>query len=75
MLYDRRVTELPERAHTWLLFAWSPGGYRLHELDGEAPEPGSELEVDGQRLEIVKLGVSPLPGDGRVCAYSAGAAR
>ena len=63
------------RPRAWLLFAWSPAGYRLHELHGEPPEPGSELELDGQRIEIVKLGVSPLPGDARVCAYAAGAAR
>jgi hypothetical protein len=57
----------------WLLFAWSPSGYRLHELDGEPPETGAELEIDGQRLEIVKVAGSPLPDDTRPCAYSAGA--
>ena len=62
-----------EHERAWVLFAWSPTGYRLHELDGEPPEPGSEVELDGQRLEIVKLGASPLPGDPRLCAYTAGA--
>jgi hypothetical protein len=56
-----------------LLFAWSPQGYRLRELAGEPPEVGSELEDDGHRLLIVKVGASPLPGDRRRCAYSVGA--
>jgi hypothetical protein len=56
-----------------LLFAWSPQGYHLRELDGEPPEVGTELADDGHRLLIVKIGASPLPGDRRRCAYSVGA--
>jgi hypothetical protein len=56
----------------WLLFAWSPAGYRLRELEGELPALGAELEQDGQRLEVVKVGASPLPGDRRRCVYTAG---
>ena len=55
-----------------LLFAWSPHGYRLRELDGEAPEVGTELVDNGHRLLIVKVGASPLPDDRRRCAYSVG---
>ncbi len=61
------------RGRVWLLFAWSPTGYQLREFDGEPPEPGSELDLDGHMLEIVKVAGSPLPGDPRRCAYSAGA--
>jgi hypothetical protein len=56
-----------------LLLAWSPHGYRLRELEGEPPEVGTELEDDGHRLLILKVGASPLPGDRRRCAYSIGA--
>jgi hypothetical protein len=56
-----------------LLFAWSPSGYRLRELDGDPPEVGSELDDDGHRILVDKVGPSPLPGDRRRCAYSVGA--
>jgi hypothetical protein len=56
-----------------LLLAWSPQGYHLHELDGDPPELGAELEHDGRRLLVVKVGASPLPGDRRRCAYTVGA--
>jgi hypothetical protein len=67
------VTEHGDHQARWLLFAWSPSGYRLHERGGAVPPVGGELELDGQRLEIVKIAASPLPGDGRICVYSAGA--
>ena len=54
----------------YLLFVWSPTGYTLREADGEPPTVGDEV-ADGERtLVITKLGVSPLPGDPRRCAYS-----
>ena len=55
-----------------LLFAWSPRGYRLRELEGDPPRVGSELEDDGQLLTVIKVGPSPLPGDERLCAYTIG---
>jgi uncharacterized Zn finger protein len=57
---------------TYLLFVWTPAGYELREQDGEPPSVGDQVEVDEKRLSITKLGVSPLPGDDRVCAYSMG---
>jgi hypothetical protein len=57
---------------TYLLFVWTPAGYELREQDGEPPSVGDQIEVDERRLSITKLGVSPLPGDARVCAYSMG---
>jgi len=57
---------------TYLLFVWTPAGYELREQDGEPPSVGDQVEVDEKRLSITKLGVSPLPGDDRVCAYSIG---
>jgi len=56
-----------------LLFAWSPAGYRLRELDGDPPAVGAELVEDGRRLLVVKVGSSPLPGDRRRCVYTVGA--
>jgi hypothetical protein len=74
VLYDRSVPdENGAESVRSLLFAWSPAGYRLRELDGAAPEVGTELDDDGHRLLIVKVGPSPLPGDRRRCAYSVGA--
>jgi hypothetical protein len=54
-----------------LLFVSKPSGYELVERDGEAPEPGSQVEVgdDGLRFTVSKVGPSPLPQDERPCAY------
>lgn len=57
---------------TYLLFVWSPAGYQLKEQEGEPPKVGDEVEVDERRLEVTKVGVSPLPGDQRLCVYSMG---
>jgi hypothetical protein len=57
---------------SYLLFVWTPTGYRLEERDGELPAVGAQLEV-GERLEnVTKIGPSPLPGDSRPCAYLVG---
>lgn len=57
-----------ERKH--LVFVSKPSGYELLERDGEAPEPGAEVEVDdGGRYTVIKLAPSPLPQDDRTCAY------
>ena len=52
-----------------LLFLWRPTGYELVERDGEPPAVGTEVEVDGESTRVTKIGASPLPGDGRACAY------
>jgi hypothetical protein len=53
-----------------LLFVPKTTGYELQEAEGEAPEPGTRLEPDGQTAYIVsKVGPSPRPGDSRRCAY------
>ena len=57
---------------TYLLFVWTPNGYLLREQEGEPPKPGDRVELDEKHLEITKLGVSPLPGDDRVCAFAQG---
>jgi uncharacterized Zn finger protein len=57
---------------SYVLFVWAPTGYELREQEGEPPKVGEEVEVDGRRLRITKLGVSPLPGDQRPCAFSTG---
>ena len=57
---------------TYLLFVWTPTGYELREREGEPPSVGEQVDVDEKRLWITKVGVSPLPGDDRACAYSLG---
>jgi hypothetical protein len=57
---------------THLLFVWTPTGYELREREGEPPSVGEQVDVDEKRLWITKVGVSPLPGDDRACAYSLG---
>jgi len=70
----RIVPDVSENATTQghLLFVWSPTGYRLLEREGEPPAPGSEVDLDGQRERVTKIGASPLPGDSRPCAYLIG---
>jgi hypothetical protein len=54
----------------YLLFVSKPSGYELLERDGEPPAPGAEVELEeGLRFRVSKLGPSPLPDDGRPCAY------
>ena len=55
-----------------VLFVWKPNGYELQERDGDLPEVGSELEVDGRLERVTKVGVSPIPGDPRPCVFLIG---
>lgn len=57
----------PEAAY--IVFAWSPTGYALHDGLGEAPTVGARFRVNGHEYEVAKLARSPLPGDERRCAY------
>jgi hypothetical protein len=57
---------------THLLFVWSPSGYELREEYGELPQVGFEFDEGDLKLIISKIGVSPLPGDDRPCAFSIG---
>lgn len=57
---------------THLLFVWTPTGYELREREGEPPSVGEQVDVDEKHVWITKVGVSPLPGDDRACAYSLG---
>jgi hypothetical protein len=56
----------------YVLFLWSPSGYRLRDAEGEPPAVGTELEDDGRELVVTRIGPSPLPGDSRPCAYTSG---
>jgi hypothetical protein len=56
----------------YLLFVWKPSGYEIEEREGELPVLGSEVEADGQAMRVTKVGISPLPGDDRPCAYLQG---
>jgi len=57
----------PQPKH--LLFVWKPSGYELVEREGEPPGVGETIDVDGRTERVSKIGPSPLPGDGRLCAY------
>jgi hypothetical protein len=55
-----------------VLFVWSAAGYELLARPGEPPSVGSEVEVSAGRRVVSKVGPSPLPGDGRRCAFLEG---
>lgn len=59
-------------AEDYLVFVWTPNGYELREKQGEPPAVGEEVEEDGTRLRVSKIGPSPLPGDSRPCAFLQG---
>jgi hypothetical protein len=54
---------------TYLVFVWRSSGYELREREGEPPGVGDEVEEDETRMTVTKVAPSPLPGDGRRCAY------
>src|SRR6185436_14007591 len=39
----------------YVLFAWSPSGYTLRELDGDPPPVGEELADGGRVLVVTKI--------------------
>ena len=56
-----------------LLFV--PGSaYRLVEVEARALRTGATVELDGRTYVVTRVGSSPLPGDGRGCAYLEGVA-
>jgi hypothetical protein len=59
-------------ADTHLIFVWTTAGYRLQEQQGDLPEVGSTVEVEGRPQLVSKIGPSPYPGDARPCAYLQG---
>ena len=56
-------------AEKYLLFVSKPTGYELREREGEIPGIGAVVELDEGRMEVNRIAPSPLPGDGRRCAY------
>lgn len=57
---------------SYVAFVPAGEGYRLVECDGPAPYLGQIVELDGfddVMLRVSRLGRSPLPFDGRPCAY------
>jgi len=53
----------------WVALVPSPDGYRLLQREGPPPERGASVELDEGPLVVLRLGPSPLPGDGRRCVY------
>ena len=59
----------PSSARTAEL-AFVPGrAYRLVEIDQSSLAVGDSFELEGQEYVVARTGPSPLPGDGRWCAY------
>jgi len=54
---------------SYLLFVSKPTGYELREREGDPPEVGGEIHEEDGVMRVIKLAPSPLPGDGRRCAY------
>jgi hypothetical protein len=54
---------------TYLLFVWTAKGYVFHEGAGDVPCVGGRVTVNRRAHAVAKLAPSPLPGDGRLCAY------
>ena len=54
---------------THLRFVLRAGGYTVTQSEGEPPEIGQLVELDGERFVVAKTGPSPFPYDRRPCAY------
>jgi hypothetical protein len=52
-----------------LVFVVKPSGYELHEVEGDPPQVGERVEHGDRSYWVSKVAASPLPGDGRRCAY------
>jgi hypothetical protein len=62
--------DVPARSATRAQLAFVPGhAYRLVTNGDTELASGRELEVDGTRYFVARIGPSPLPGDHRRCAY------
>jgi len=53
----------------FLALVSAPSGYSLRAFEGDAPERGGSITLDGVDHVVAKVGRSPLPGDARRCAY------
>ncbi len=60
---------VPGRPAATLLFVPSPAGYRLVELAAGAPGGGGRVRLPDGAFRVLRVGPSPLPGDGRRCAF------
>jgi hypothetical protein len=58
----------PERC---VLFVPTVEGYRLVPLEVAPPRAGDRVELEGEAFDVLRVGPSPLPGDGRRCAFLA----
>jgi hypothetical protein len=57
----------------YVVMVWGTGGWTLQEREGDPPAVGARIDEDGKRLEVSKVGSSPLPGDRRRCVYTTAA--
>jgi hypothetical protein len=70
-LAERRATEIETKpVEESLELVFTPGtAYGLVEVPPFETSSGSRVEIDGERYIVARVGPSPLPGDGRRCAY------
>ena len=74
---ERRLRRLesarPEpvaREVAYVVYLAGPTGYRLATVFGRLPLAGDEIVDDGVTAEVLRVGASPLPGDGRPCVFA-----
>ena len=66
---DRPYLGAESASLTHLRFVLRAGGYTVTECEGELPDIGQSVELDGERFIVAKTGPSPFPYDRRACAY------
>ena len=59
----------PPEPEGHVLYVATGGGYQILERESNPPAVGTMVDLDGQSFVVERTGRSPLPGDGRPCAY------
>lgn len=68
---ERSTSASPPPASACVLFVPSASGYRLVPLERPPPQLGEQIDLAGETFVVLRVGRSPLPGDGRPCAFLA----
>ena len=68
---EPRSRSLDDRAESigHVLFLPGEDGYELRDRSGPCPGVGDVVGVEDRPYRVLKIGISPLPGDERPCAY------
>ena len=68
------ATRPARRELAYVVFLATPGGYRLVSEFGILPATGELIGENGVSAEVLRVGLSPLPDDGRPCVFAVTAA-